>query len=295
MEQCRFRESGGNAIRLDLHARKNRIESNEIRHMGQGGIMLIGYGPGRKDVNKENQILNNHIHHSGLIYWHSHAVVMWQSGNNRVANNYIHHMPRKAVSMSGPRGNYFKAPCAKREQCGSMRWDEIGGPKTWDEAMPFLHTRNNIVEDNEVERVLQKMGDGAAINVTGAGAGNTIRRNYVHDIFASEWVSGCFRTDNYQNGTIWQDNVIYRSNAGAWEHKGGNSVINNYAIDVLPTGYFRVFRDSIDGSVIERNLFYESSGKAVFYTFSLGPHQIAKSTWSATSTSPRARPRSPRI
>jgi hypothetical protein len=35
-------------------------------------------------------------------------------------------------------------------------------------------------------------------------------------------------------GTTWENNVIYRSNAGAWEHKGGNSVINNYAIDVLP-------------------------------------------------------------
>jgi len=115
VEQCRFRDSGGNAIRLNLHARKNRIESNEIRHMGQGGIMLIGYGPGRKDVNKENQILNNHIHHSGLIYWHSHAVVMWQSGNNRVANNYIHHMPRKSCFDERPARNYFKAPCAKRE------------------------------------------------------------------------------------------------------------------------------------------------------------------------------------
>ena len=57
--------------------------------------------------------------------------------------------------------------------------------------MPFLHTRNNLIENNEVERVLQKLGDGAAINVTGAGEGNLIRHNYVHDIFASEWVSGC--------------------------------------------------------------------------------------------------------
>jgi hypothetical protein len=76
--------------------------------MGQGGIMLIGNGPGRKDVNKEKQILNNHIHHSGLLYWHSHGIVMWQSGNNRVSNNYIHHMPRKAVSMSGPRAGFNK-------------------------------------------------------------------------------------------------------------------------------------------------------------------------------------------
>ena len=46
VQNCKFRDSGGNAIRLDLYAQKNRIEGNEIRHMGQGGIMLIGYGPG---------------------------------------------------------------------------------------------------------------------------------------------------------------------------------------------------------------------------------------------------------
>jgi hypothetical protein len=147
--------------------------------------------------------------------------------------------------------------------------------------MPFLHTRNNVIEHNEVERVLQKLGDGAAINVTGAGEGNLIRRNYVHDIFASEWVSGCLRTDDWQRGTTWEENVIYRSNAGAWEHKGGNNVINNYAIDVLPRGYFRIFRDGsgekIDGTVLERNIFYSPNGAAVFYTFAVGPQQVAKS------------------
>ena len=34
--------------------------------------------------------------------------------------------------------------------------------------MPFLHTRKNLVENNEIERVLEKLGDGAAINVSGA-------------------------------------------------------------------------------------------------------------------------------
>ena len=71
VRNCRFRDSGGNALRFDLYAQNNRIENNEIRYMGQGGIILIGYGPGTKDVNKKNLILNNHIHHSGLIYWHS--------------------------------------------------------------------------------------------------------------------------------------------------------------------------------------------------------------------------------
>ena len=67
------------------------------------------------------------------------------------------------------------------------------------------------------------------------------------------------------------------SNAGAWEHKGGNNVINNYAIDVLPKGYFRIFKDSIDGTVMERNLFFNTQGAATFFTFAIGPQQLAKS------------------
>ena len=282
VQNCRFRDSGGDAVRLDLYAQGNRIEGNEIRHMGQGGILLLGYGAGRKDVNKRNEILNNHIHDCGLIYWHSLGVVLWQSGENHVANNYIHHMPRHAICLAGPRVPYFQRPCDTREICKSLRWQEIGGPKTaWDDVIPFLHTRKNLIENNEVERVLQKLGDGAAINVSGCGEGDLIKRNYVHDIFSNEWVSGCLRTDDWQRGTTWEENVIYRSNAGAWEHKGGNSVINNYAIDVLPRGYFRIFRDGpgerIDGSVLERNIFYNSNGAAVFYTFAIGPQQVAKS------------------
>ena len=284
VQNCKFRDSGGNAIRLDLYAQKNRIEGNEIRYMGQNGVALLGYGGGVKDVNKQNEILNNHIHHSGLLYWHSLGVVLWQSGENHVANNYIHHMPRHAICLAGPRMNYFQQPCDRREICKSMRWQEIGQPKkTWDEIMPFLHTRKNLIENNEVEYVLQKLGDGAAINVSGAGEGDVIRHNYLHDIFVSEWVSGVLRTDDWQRGTTWEENVIYRSNAGAWEHKGANNVINNYAIDVLPEGYFRMSASRgaccvVDGSVIERNIFYSPNGAAAFYTFDkIGPQQLATS------------------
>ena len=283
VENCKFRDSGGNAIRLDLYAQKNRIEGNEIRHMGQGGIALLGYGAGTKDVNKNNEILNNHIHHCGLIYWHSLGVVLWQSGENHIANNYIHDMPRHAICLSGPRLEYFRRPCERREICKSVRWHEIGQVQTWDEAMPFLHTRKNLIENNEIERVLQKLGDGSAINVSGCGKGDHIRRNYLHDIYASEWVSGVMRTDDWQRGTIWEENVIYRSNAGAWEHKGANSMINNYAIDVLAAGYFRMSASrgagcAVDESVIERNIFYSPNGPAVFYTFLNGqPQQLATS------------------
>ena len=85
---------------------------------------------------------HGNIHHCGLIYWHSHGVVLWQSGENHVANNYIHHMPRKAICLSGVRVPYFQRHGDGREICRSLRWQEIGQVKTWDEIMLFLHLSN---------------------------------------------------------------------------------------------------------------------------------------------------------
>ena len=270
IENCKFKDSGGNAIRLDYYAQGNRISGCEIRNLGQGGIILIGYGPGTKDVNKGNQILNNHIHHSGLLYWHSHAIVLWQSGENHVAHNYIHDMPRKALCLSGPRFPYFqRGPSDVREVAGTLRWFEIGPPlkpDQYEQTLRFLHSRNNIVEDNHVTRVLQKLGDGAAMNISGAGAGNVFRHNYLHDIFAT--ATAVLRNDDWQIGSLWEDNVVVRSNLYFGENKGANDVVNNVVIDMKASGYFQTLAvQPLDGSRFERNIFYDSRGGAKFFRF----------------------------
>ena len=56
---CRFVDSGGSGLRLDLHAQRNRVEDCEFAHLGEAGILLAGYGPGTKDVNHHNDIVNN--------------------------------------------------------------------------------------------------------------------------------------------------------------------------------------------------------------------------------------------
>jgi len=93
IEQCRFAHSGGGAIRVDLHGQRNTVSGNLIEHIGGTGILLCGYGPGSKDVNRRNLVYNNHIHHTGGIYSHSPGIFVWQSGENRVANNLVHHTP----------------------------------------------------------------------------------------------------------------------------------------------------------------------------------------------------------
>ena len=93
IENCRFAHSGSGAIRVDLHGQHNEISGNVIEDMGGAGVLLSGYGPGTKDVNRKNLVYNNHIHHIGRVYSHSPGIMIWQSGENRVANNLVHHTP----------------------------------------------------------------------------------------------------------------------------------------------------------------------------------------------------------
>ncbi|MDA7528179.1 right-handed parallel beta-helix repeat-containing protein, partial [bacterium] len=67
IEDCRFAHSGGGAIRVDLHGQENKLSGSLIEHIGGTGILLCGYGPGTKDVNQNNLVYNNHIHHAGQI------------------------------------------------------------------------------------------------------------------------------------------------------------------------------------------------------------------------------------
>jgi hypothetical protein len=269
-EDCTFTESGGTALRFDLHAMHCRALGNHIHHIGQGGVMLIGYGPGTKDVNRLNGVVNNHIHDCGLIYPHSHGIVMSQSGGNRIANNYIHHMPRKAICLTGVRMQRFsKRERDTRECARSIRWHEVGTPQVWEDTLPFLHTRDNLVEYNEIELCLQQLGDGSTLNVSGAGRGNLIRRNYIHDIYGAEgeWVCACVRTDDWQRGTLITENVIARSNTSAFEHKCENQFVNNIIIDVNPENIIRFGRHwgPFERSVLSRNVFVNSTGSGTFY------------------------------
>lgn len=284
VKNCRFRDSGGNAIRLDYYAQGNRIEGNEMRNLGQGGIVLFGYGPGTKDVNKANEILNNHIHHCGLLYEHSIGIVLWQSGANRVASNYVHDMPRHAVCISGARLPYFQSPSDKREVARTFRWFEIGNPSSdYDRALRFLHSRQNLIENNEVARVLQRLSDGAAINLSGAGEGNVIRHNYLHDIYGSERAQAVLRNDDWQCGSVFEENLVVGSNVLFAENKGRNDFINNIVIDMASLRYPGEYLNSqlqiLDGARIERNVFFDSMGAAKFLRLRSGDSRPPRLNW----------------
>lgn len=274
VHNCILTSSGGNAIRLDYHCRNIEITNNRLSHLGQGGVVLIGYGPGTKDVNQNNLIGGNLIHDIGEIYWHSHAIILWQSGNNLVRNNYIRDVPRKAICLSGVRYKYFTDEFRQRdskpprEYWKTIRWQEIDRCVTWEDVIPYLHTRNNTIERNEVENAVNMLGDGSAINISGAGENNIIRRNYLHDINNTH-ISGMMRTDDYQKGTIFECNILYNSLVGGITLKGENRVVNNYLINVGVTKGDLLHTDPrwgpFDKTIISRNIFFVPDELQKFY------------------------------
>lgn len=268
VEQCHFLHSGSGAIRVDLHGIENEISGNHIEQMGGGGVLLCGYGPGTKDVNKRNVVYNNHIHHVGEIYWHSPGIYVCQSGENRVANNLIHHTNYTGLIVSGIVTRFFAQP-DKRESVRTIRWHEIGklprDPKL-DDVRPYLHTRDNLVELNEIHHAMQILGDGNGIYIRGAGPGNVIRRNYVHHLVAETNTQGAIRTDGGQMDTLIAENLIYKCKSQGMTLKLNNRFENNIIADVItPRGnYLKIVEGPMKGASNKRNIFYSSLADCTF-------------------------------
>jgi hypothetical protein len=268
------------------------------------GILLCGYGPGKLNVNKSNRILNNQIHHCGEFYYQSNGIMLSQSGENIIQNNKLHHLPYDAIVLSGTRPMFFMLKGQNREQVGSLRTDEIAPEALyqddtlkynfnnfvyftqWPKSSPYYHTRNNLVEDNEVFLVMQKCFDGNAIYLSDVGDGNIIRRNYIHHL-NGVGMQQAIRTDAFIKNTTIAENVIYNCNGGGINLKYyENNAYNNIIADIhdivyensagktnrMFIGYFSIMdvftRDKMPpytNCTIQNNIFYKVTSHNTFY------------------------------
>ena len=308
VRDCRFTETAGTGIRLDLTCEKNRIVGNEFSHIGAVAVLLVGYGPGTKDSNDHNEVINNWIHDTGEVYWATPAIMVWQSGNNHVAHNLIHNTPYSGIAVDGRvtmNREYLTGDAAR-----TVRWREIGHPKTsfdwseWYSYEKFLHARKNLVEKNDIHHVMQLMGDGNGVYISGCGRENHIYQNFIHDCVGTHMGAG-IRCDDVQNETIIEGNVIYRiiSVQVGVSTSGMNHIINNIIADIRPSprvmapenivhGYICVpglypygtnnATLDLSGMRIERNIVYSPRKDYLpvieYKSFSTGPGDRLKGT-----------------
>jgi len=275
IEDCHFVNAGSSGIRLDLHCQRNRIVGNHLEQLGGVGILLAGYGPGTKDVNRQNEAANNHVHHIGQLYWGSPAIFAWQSGENRIAHNHIHHTPYTGICVTG---RITWDPKGQGECSRTVRWKELGidpqGPVPrlpWQQREPLLHSRGNLIERNEIHDAMEVAGDGNCIYVSGAGGGNVVRENYCHDC-SGPYMNAVIRCDDDQHGTRIERNLLHRTR-GFGEgiiSKGNNDILENIIADLRPhdrhRGYLVFPYGSPAGSRIERNVLYScQAGQTVCF------------------------------
>ena len=275
---CRFIDTGHAGIRLDLTCLDNEITRNEVSHTGGVGILLDGYGPGAKDTNKRNDVSNNWVHHIGEIYWASPAIMVWQSGENKVTHNLIHNTPYSGITVSGRTGwtskddSTFRAHEVELPEYEKLPSSGSGSSHVhyewWTARERYMHGRRNVVAWNDIHDVMETMGDGNAIYISGTGKENHIYQNYIHHLDGDGTACG-IRCDNDQYETILDGNVLYkiRSAQTGISSVEMNHIINNIIVDVIPSrrqiskpnivhGYICIPDPTwpIEGARIQRNI-----------------------------------------
>lgn len=273
IEDCSLIDGGGTGIRLDLHAQKNRVVGNSIARLGGCGVLLAGYGPGIKDVNRDNIVSDNVIHNIGTVLWHSVGIFAWQSGHNEIVHNRIRNVPYSGIVVSGRIAMRDKNK--DRECARTIRWhevpDDIGWEKTlkhWQKREPYLHARMNMVAQNDISHCMELLGDGNAIYVSGCGKGNVVRGNHIHDIVTPR-MNGAIRCDDDQHETIIEQNLIEHVVGEGIIIKGRNVIRNNLFVNITSktaNGEEAVHRRAIllfrttpvDGSLVTGNVIVNS-------------------------------------
>jgi len=220
-EHCRiehnhFHGVGGNGIYLEGHNARNVIQRNEISEAGANGICLVGSGAQHPQF---NEVIDNHIHHCGMLLKYVAGVFLGVSNGNIIGHNSIHHMPHHAINL-GSNG--------------------VG---------------RNIVEHNEIRFTCLEIHDNGAINVwadvPNAGvqrsierSGHVIRYNLISDTYGCHvradgtitapdvtLTQGIY-LDDYSSNCFVYGNIIIRAGTGIYVHGGKNNLIeNNILVD----------------------------------------------------------------
>ncbi|MGJ8641876.1 MAG: right-handed parallel beta-helix repeat-containing protein [Luteolibacter sp.] len=237
VKRCTIKSSSGTGIRLDLHSQRNELISNHLKYLGGTGIVLSGYGPGTKDVNKNNIVHDNYIHHVGEILNHSPAIFITQSGHNKITHNTIHDLPYNGIVVSGCRPDEFylvKRIPFRRAWLSTIRFEEcepyiLKGLQAKSKIslshfLPLLHARENHIGMNDISRTLLELHDGNAIYFSAMGENNLVEHNYLHKNYDT---AGTLRLDDNPSYTIIRENVITEAQQG-FGLKDAAEVTNNF-------------------------------------------------------------------
>jgi parallel beta-helix repeat protein len=201
IENCVFTHLGGYALELGKGCQRCRVVGNAIVDIAAGGIRL-GEPAKRTDafeMNHGHVVADNHLHQLGRVYAPAVGLIIFQSGQNRVAHNHIHDLYYTAISV-GWNWGYQETPC-----------------------------HDNVIEFNHLHDIGQGvLSDMGGIYTLGIQKGTVLRNNLIHDVKSDSYGGWGLYTDEGSTDIVLENNVVYRcKSAGFHQHYGRGNIVRN--------------------------------------------------------------------
>lgn len=235
IEDCPIRHHGRYGVEFARGCRNIRVIGCEISDMGAGGVK-IGEPAIRTDLHEKtsgNTVSDCHIHHIGEVYPAACGVIIFQSGENRIAHNHIHDTYYTGISNG---------------------W-------TW--GYSPTNAGGTIIEYNHVHNIGRGMLSDMGGNYNlGVQPGTIIRNNLFHDITSHGYGGWGIYTDEGSSHILIENNVVYRTKSGGFHQHYGrmNTVRNNiFAYSIIG----QVIRTRMEPHIsftFERNIVYWTEG-----------------------------------
>ena len=231
VEDCTFTSSAASGLRMDHGARNNSVTHSLFTGLGGIGISLVGNLPGQGDVHGGHDLGHNYIHHTGLILRTAPAIFLYQSNHTKIHDNRIHDLPYAGIVLFGNR-DVFLHPT------GQPLADQLYGG-------------DNLIEHNDLYRLIQKLGDGSGIYISATPPGNIVRRNHIHDV--ERQINGGVRTDDQQANVLIEENLIHNLTGMGIIMKHVNHARHNIVVDCTALVSVRHWGPNV-GSTIHLNI-----------------------------------------
>ncbi len=217
------------------------------------------------------------VHFSGIEFTHSGRFGFHGLTGKGIQHDWeMHDLPYTGIVCSG-RTVYDREGYG--ECSGTIDWDAVdaqcgkghihnvwhySGITSWWMREPLMHSRDNLIEYNRIRDVMQIMGDGNGIYVSGAGGGNVVRYNAVGPCPSPSMAEG-IRCDDDQHHTLIHGNLIFGQGGMATgiTLKGINRVTNNIlalpAVEQTARGMLSLETGPLNGTVFAHNIIYTST------------------------------------
>ena len=179
VEDCQLAHLGASGCQIGEGSSANVLRGNQIFDTGAHGVTVSGHA---------NQVVNNHIHHYGRVYYAGSGILAPTATDVLIAHNWVHDGSYNGISI-GVKDESLRA------------------------GVPAVC--NNTIAYNRIENVMTQLSDGGGIYTLGSRRGLVLQGNLVFDVRRSPSGAGAPNNgiffDERSTGVRVEDNIIYNT------------------------------------------------------------------------------------